>query len=327
MYEGYWEIESETNPHHPVLFKYHMDLANSGYKKPETGSSMDDFRIMIIAYLNRKLGEGNYDQLQTKIVNIADINHDGKVSLPEARSMWALLQGTEFLITMVLPNSEYIPKLLGFCGDLYITEGLKSYRLYGVDFPAFVDFLFPTKLKNSVNKAAAPDWPKKAHIGVGLLEFVEEIFDGPTGNLLMCDVSELNIGYNSNYDVKVLNLADIHAEKSVTAVLQDRQCRTAGDCVFGANCRSFCDSDTGHCSGEVVRPNLQRVCEMIYDFLLRSAPSAINSQLEKDLDKCVALEKTSANMLMDHSLLLNEMKDILWKQISNSKQFMQQKKT
>ena len=328
IYEGTLTSENEAEwPPKSVLIKYHMDLANSGYKKPEVGSSMDDFRIMINAYLNRKLGEGSYEQLQMKIINIADINHDGKVSLPEARSMWALLQGAEFLIMMVLPNSEYIPKLVGFCGDLYVTEGLTSYRLYGVDFPSFIEFLFPTRLKTAINRAASPDWPQKAHIGVGLLEFVEEIFDGPTGNLLMCDVNELSIGYNGNYDVKVLNLASIHSEKSVTNILQDRKCRTAGDCVFGENCRSYCDSDTGQCSGEMVRPNLQRVCEMLYEFLLRSAPSAISTQLKKDLDKCVGLEKTSSNMLMDRSLILNELKDLLWKQISNSKQFMQQKKT
>ena len=303
-------------------------MSSEGYRKPAEGSSMDDFRIMITAYLNRKLGEGNYDQLQSKIVNIADINHDGKVSLPEARSMWALLQGAEFLMMMVLPNSEYIPKLLGFCGDLYITEGVISYRLYGVDFPSFFNFLFPERLKKSINHMAAPDWPQKAHIGVGLLEFVEEIFDGPTGNLLMCNVNERMIGYNANFDVKILNVVDIYTEKTVSSALQDqRLCRTASDCVFGASCRSFCDSDTGRCSGDIVRPNLQRVCERLYDFLLHSAPSAISTQLKKGLDKCVALEKTSASMLMDRSLILNELKDFLWKQISNSKKFMQEKKS
>ena len=66
--------------------------------------------------------QANLSDLVGLVMSVADANKDGQVSLPEARSAWALLQLNEFLLAVVLQDREHTPKLLGFCGDLYVME-------------------------------------------------------------------------------------------------------------------------------------------------------------------------------------------------------------
>ncbi|XP_071802429.1 divergent protein kinase domain 1A-like [Asterias amurensis] len=323
VYEGTLKKppKRKRNMDEELYIKQDLNPRDIRFSKPASGTSMEDFRIMLSAYLKTHLGEGKYDIIQSRILDIADVNNDGKVSLPEARSMWALLQEKEFLMMMVLGNSDYIPKLLGFCGNMYIMEGVYSYRLFGTEFPSIIDYLLPGMVSRYFKRKMAPPWSDKAHIVVGLLEFVEEILDGPMGNLYMCNVNELGIGYTGHSDVKVLKVEGILTEQAVQTSLQERACTVSADCALGENCRSFCDSSTGRCSGEIIQPNLQRVCHMLRDYLLDNSPYEIRAQLRVLLDKCEGLEKTSTNMQMDHSLVLNNLKSLLWKQVSHLKKF------
>ena len=304
-----------------LYIKQNLNPKDIHFSKPVSGSSMEDFRIMLSAYLKMHLGEGKYDNIQSRILDIADVNNDGKVSLPEARSMWALLQEKEFLMMMVLGNSDYIPRLKGFCGNMYIMEGIYSSRLFGAEFPSVIDYLLPGSISKYFKRKIAPSWPDRAHIVVGLLEFVEEILDGPVGNLYMCDVNERGIGYTINSDVKVLKVDGVLTEQTVQMTLRERACTTSSDCTLGENCHSFCDSATGKCSGEIIQPNLQLVCHMLHDYLLDNSPHEIKAQLVELLNKCEGLKKTSTNMHMDHSLVLNNLRSLLWNQISHLKKF------
>jgi hypothetical protein len=73
--------------------------------------------------LQSNLGEQpSLTTLVGRVITLADVNKDGKVSLAEAKSVWALLQINEFLLMVALQEKEHTPKLLGFCGDLYVTE-------------------------------------------------------------------------------------------------------------------------------------------------------------------------------------------------------------
>lgn len=66
--------------------------------------------------------QANLPDLVSLVFSVADYNKDGLISLPEARSMWALLQLNEFLLAIVLQDREHTPRLLGFCGDMYVME-------------------------------------------------------------------------------------------------------------------------------------------------------------------------------------------------------------
>ncbi|XP_033119224.1 divergent protein kinase domain 1B-like isoform X2 [Anneissia japonica] len=304
-----------------LTIKQRFEPAEVAYAKPEKGKSMDDFRIMLSGYLARKFGEGDHEDVVMKILEVADVNNDGKVSLAEAKTMWALLQEKEFLNTMLMIESDHIPKLYGFCGSMYITEGVMDYQLYGSNLPGFVYSILPAGLKSASEQAAAPQWYHKAHITVGLLEFVEEMYDSPKGNMHFCNANRHSIGYTNNFDVKVLDLDNIYLENKLIDTLKEFPCHKNVDCVVGNDCRSLCNMETQHCTGEILFPNLRKVCSMIYNYLLYRAPDSIKEKIQENLDKCIKLVTTDSDMQLKHSLILNELKNLLWTQIADLKKF------
>ena len=70
------------------------------------------------------------------------------------------------------------------------------------------------------------------------------------------------------------------------------------------------------CTSEVIQPNLAKACQLLKDYLLRGAPPEIREELEKQLYSCIALKVTANQMEMEHSLILNNLKTLLWKKIS-----------
>ncbi|XP_065265922.1 divergent protein kinase domain 1A isoform X2 [Emys orbicularis] len=267
----------------------------------------------------RKLGEqGNLSELVNLILSVADGNKDGRVSLPEAKSAWALLQLNEFLLMVILQDKEHTPKLMGFCGDLYVMERVAYTSLYGISLPWILELFIPSSFRRSMDQWFTPSWPRKAKIAIGLLEFVEDIFHGPYGNFLMCDTSAKNLGYNDKYDLKMVDMRKIVPEINLKELLKDRHCESDLDCVYGTDCRTLCDQSKMKCTTEIIQPNLAKVCQLLKDYLLRGAPSEIREELEKQLYSCIALKVTANQMEMEHSLILNNLKTLLWKKISHT---------
>uniref|UniRef100_A0A8B9TER0 Divergent protein kinase domain 1B n=1 Tax=Anas platyrhynchos TaxID=8839 RepID=A0A8B9TER0_ANAPL len=155
------------------------------FDKPTRGTSMDEFKEMLLNFLKSNLGDQpSLAALVSQIITMADVNRDGKVSLAEAKSIWALLQLNEFLLLLSLHEKEHTAKLLGYCGDLYVTEKIPHSSLYGTDVPPFLQPLLPAALQRVLHQWVAPAWPRRAKISIGLLEFVEEIFHGTYWQLL-----------------------------------------------------------------------------------------------------------------------------------------------
>lgn len=253
-----------------------------------------------------------------RVIVLADVNQDGKVSLAEAKSIWALLQINEFLLMVALQEKEHAPRLLGFCGDLYVTEHVGHSSLYRLEVPLYLQPLVPEALSSSLNHWLAPAWPRRARITIGLLEFVEEVFHGSYGSFLICDASPRHVGYNANFDCKMADLRSVASEAVVRAYLRGRRCETNGDCTFGRDCTATCDRLVKQCNTEVVQPNLAKVCVLLQDFLLFGAPADLRGDLEKQLRTCVTLSGLASQMEVHHSLVLNNLKTLLWKKISNT---------
>uniref|UniRef100_G3PTR6 Divergent protein kinase domain 1B n=1 Tax=Gasterosteus aculeatus aculeatus TaxID=481459 RepID=G3PTR6_GASAC len=273
------------------------------FDKPTRGTSMDEFREMLHSFLKANLGEQpSLSTLVDRVIVLADVNQDGKVSLAEAKSIWALLQINEFLLMVALQEKEHAPRLLGFCGDLYVTEHVGHSSLYRLEVPLYLQPLVPEALSSSLNHWLAPAWPRRARITIGLLEFVEEVFHGSYGSFLICDASPRHVGYNA----------------VVRAYLRGRRCETNGDCTFGRDCTATCDRLVKQCNTEVVQPNLAKVCVLLQDFLLFGAPADLRGDLEKQLRTCVTLSGLASQMEVHHSLVLNNLKTLLWKKISNT---------
>ncbi|XP_043941612.1 divergent protein kinase domain 1A [Protopterus annectens] len=290
------------------------------FEKPTKGTSVEKFKEMVYSLVKAKLGEHvNLPDLVNLVLSAADGNKDGHVSLAEAKSVWALLQLNEFLLMMILQDKEHTPKLIGFCGDLYVVEKVEYTALFGVSIPWFIEVFIPTGLRRSVDQWFTPSWPRKAKISIGLLEFVEDIFHGPFGNFLMCEISSKNLGYNDKHDLKMVDMRKIVPEVNFKQQMVAHPCVSDLDCVYEADCRTSCDQFKKQCTTEVIQPNLAKVCGLLKDYLLRGAPSDLREELEKQLYSCIALKSTVNQMEMEHSLILNNLKTLLWKQISHTK--------
>ncbi|KFP03552.1 Protein FAM69B, partial [Calypte anna] len=290
------------------------------FDKPTRGTSMDEFKEMLLNFLKSNLGDQpSLAALVSRIISMADVNRDGKVSLAEAKSIWALLQLNEFLLMLSLHEKEHTAKLLGHCGDLYVTEKIPHTTLYGLEVPPFLQSLLPSVAHQIIHQWFAPAWPRRAKISIGLLEFVEEIFHGTYGNFYICETSLKNVGYNDKYDFKMVKLRKVAPEMTIRGFLKGRHCEQNGDCTYGEDCTASCDKLLKQCKGEMVQPNLAKVCRLLQDYLLHGAPLELKEELQKQLRTCMTLSGLASQMEVHHSLVLNNLKTLLWKKISNTK--------
>ncbi|KAI1232176.1 hypothetical protein IHE44_0007240 [Lamprotornis superbus] len=214
---------------------------------------------------------------------------------------------------------EHTAKLLGHCGDLYVTEKIPHTSLYGVDVPPFLQSLLPSIGHQLIHQWFAPAWPRRAKIAIGLLEFVEEIFHGTYGSFYICESSLRNVGYNDKYDFKMVNLHKVATEMTIRGFLKGRHCEQNGDCTYGRDCTATCDKLLKQCKSDMVQPNLAKVCGLLQDYLLYGAPLELKEELQKQLRTCMTLSGLASQMEVHHSLVLNNLKTLLWKKISNTK--------
>uniref|UniRef100_A0A8C2ZLP9 Divergent protein kinase domain 1A n=1 Tax=Cyclopterus lumpus TaxID=8103 RepID=A0A8C2ZLP9_CYCLU len=318
--EGVIKCQMEDAPHYDLGSEMEPRKESAAFNKPTKGTSVEKFREMILNHLKAKVGDqANLADLATQVLAITDANKDGHISLPEAHSTWALLQLNEFLLALVLQDREHTPKLLGFCGDLYVMEKVPHSPLYGVSLPWIVEVWMPAGLRHSMDQWFTPSWPHKAKISIGLLELVEDVFHGTFGSFLMCDVSAASFGYNDRHDLKVMDARYIVPEAIFQEDIRQQRCEADEDCVYGADCLTSCDLTKHRCTPEVTRPNLAKACEALKDYVLRGAPSDVREELEKQLYACVTLKGSAEQMEIEHSLILNNLKTLLWKKISHTK--------
>lgn len=262
--------------------------------------------------------QADLSALVSLTLSFADSDNDGRVSLAEARSAWALLQLDEVLLSLVLSNRGHMPKLLGFCGDLYVSERVPYTPLYGLGLPPSSRSWLPGALGRLTDRFMAPSWPHKAKIGIGLLELVEDIFHGQFGSFLLCDLSAGTFGYTEHYELRLLDARHVVPEEVFRRTMRARQCHRDSDCVYTGACGSTCRLDEGRCDPESSQPNLARACGALADFLLQGAAEELRGELEPQLDACSALKGSSGQIEMEHALMLNNLKMLLWKQISHT---------
>uniref|UniRef100_A0AAQ4RL28 Divergent protein kinase domain 1Aa n=1 Tax=Gasterosteus aculeatus aculeatus TaxID=481459 RepID=A0AAQ4RL28_GASAC len=278
------------------------------------------FEPLSLSVHQSKLGEqANLAGLVGQILSVADGNKDGRVSLPEARSTWALLQMDEVLLGLLLQDRGHTPRLLGYCGDLYMTERVPYGPLYGLSLPWPLAGWVPSGVQRTVDQWFTPSWPRKAKISMGLLELVEDVFHGTYGSFLICDFAAAHFGYTDRHELRLTNARAVVPEAAFRRAMRARTCEADGDCVYGVDCHTSCDVAEKRCRGEPLRPNLAKACGTLKDYLLRGAPSGLREELERQLYACMALRGNAGQMNMEHSLILNNLKALLWRQISHTK--------
>uniref|UniRef100_A0A3Q3DXN9 Divergent protein kinase domain 1Ab n=1 Tax=Hippocampus comes TaxID=109280 RepID=A0A3Q3DXN9_HIPCM len=259
--------------------------------------------------------QANLGELTARALAAADANKDGRISLAEARSSWALLQLNDFLLALALQERGHTPKILGFCGDLYVTEKVPNAPLYGVRAPAWT----PAWVRRAADHWFTPAWHHRAKISMGLLELVEDLFHGAFGSFLMCDLSAAHFGYTGRYDFRVADAQNIVPQATFQEAIRQQRCDRDTDCVYGVDCLTSCDLTKRRCTPEVAEPNLVKACRVLEDYVLQGAPSDIREELEKQLYACMALRGSAEQAEIQHSLVLNNLKTLLWKKISHNK--------
>ncbi|XP_036162941.1 divergent protein kinase domain 1B isoform X3 [Myotis myotis] len=252
-----------------------------------------------------------------KVLLLADFNQDSRVSLAEAKSVWALLQRNEFLLLLSLQDKEHTARLLGFCGDLYVTEGVPPGSWHGA--APLLRPLLPPALHQALQQWLGPPWPWRAKVAIGLLEFVEELFHGAYGTFYMCETTLANVGYTATYDFRMADLQQVAPEAAVRRFLRGRRCEHSTDCTYGRDCRAPCDQLLRQCKGDLLQPNLAKVCELLRDYLLPGAPRELRAELGRQLRTCTTLSGLASQVEAHHSLVLSHLKTLLWKTISNTK--------
>ncbi|KAF6327182.1 divergent protein kinase domain 1B [Rhinolophus ferrumequinum] len=218
-----------------------------------------------------------------------------------------------------LKEKEHASRLLGYCGDLYVTEGAPPRSWHGAALPPLLRPLLPPALHRALQQWLGPAWPWRAKIAIGLLEFVEELFHGSYGTFYMCETTLANVGYTAKYDFKMTDLQQVAPEAAVRRFLRGRRCEHSADCTYGRDCRAPCDKLMRQCKGDLIQPNLAKVCELLRDYLLPGAPAGLREELGTQLRTCTTLSGLASQVEAHHSLVLSHLKTLLWKEISNTK--------
>ena len=211
-------------------------------------------------------------------------------------------------------KNEHTPNLAGFCGDVYAIEDVKTTYLYYKPEGGFIDSLFPKRYSWHF-----PRWEKRGKIVMGMLEFTSEVYQhGSQGTFYMCGTHEANIGYNEKFDTKFIDVSTLLPKQELHAYVREQSCQSEQDCVYTSHCTTTCDRASRKCSGELVHPNLHLVCQIMEPYIKLGAPPGIRGDLITLFDRCRHLSSDRDNHELEHSLLLNDFKSLLWKQISES---------
>nr|XP_054357729.1 divergent protein kinase domain 1B isoform X2 [Pongo pygmaeus] len=218
-----------------------------------------------------------------------------------------------------LKEKEHASRLLGYCGDLYLTEGVPHGAWHAAALPPLLRPLLPPALQGALQQWLGPAWPWRAKIAIGLLEFVEELFHGSYGTFYMCETTLANVGYTATYDFKMADLQQVAPEATVRRFLQGRRCEHSADCTYGRDCRAPCDRLMRQCKGDLIQPNLAKVCALLRGYLLPGAPADLREELGTQLRTCTTLSGLASQVEAHHSLVLSHLKTLLWKKISNTK--------
>ena len=318
-----------------------LNLSHSAYTEPVKGVALSAFKEMLQKYLVDKLGSravtaANVVVLRDRLLDAADTDKDGKVGLAEAKSLWALLQSHDFFITLLFQDSDQIPKLRGFCGAAFVVDDVPIKRLYrrpasskGVDasivrdddaastttlLSSPLDLLFPRR-----HFWGLPSWPNRAKVGVGVLEFISHIHAHDyAGSFFLCGTDETNVGYSVKHDVKFHSLSAILSKEMLARTMTPRNCEVSSDCRLSDHCTTMCDESARKCTGELVRPNLHLGCRILREYLLYDAPEDLVAEMKRLFARCEDLETKNDQVDVAPTLLLNEIKNLLWKRISNS---------
>lgn len=281
------------------------------------GMSHSDFWDVLERFFASVLFEGDHSKLIERAVAFSDFNRDNQISYGEVNALWHLLHIPEFQTLFIFQDNSVFPTLNRTCGSLYTFEATNNQVLYEKNQSSYLDKLFPNRFRWHF-----PEFPKRAHIALGLLEYAFLVMEESNMRFFMCDFSPENFGYNSYFEMKVSNVEWIVSEHVINKTLTSTSCDSDEDCIYGKLCQTSCNKHMQHCDGVPVNyiPDIIRVCDILRDFILYDTPEKVKMTLSQLILDCVRIGKQVYDVpmdafIVDQNIVMDRLSNALWEEL------------
>ncbi|KAL4219398.1 Family with sequence similarity 69 member C [Mactra antiquata] len=281
------------------------------------GMSKADFISLLEKHFAQLLGNKDHSYLILRAFEFADFNRNNELTYAEARSMWELLQIQEFQILFIFQDNTVFPQLNSTCGSMFGYETAYQQILYNKNQSTYLESIFPNSYQWSL-----PDFPRRAHIALGLLEYIFATMETDNTKFYMCDFSPQNFGYNQYYEMKVTKFDGIVSETVLNKTMSTKTCEKDSDCVYGDICHSTCNLVTGKCNSidEMYTPDFIKVCHVLQDYLLYDMPIKVKYLLSHLVADCIRMgnkmsTKTRETIAVDQNIIHDRLNEILWNEL------------
>ena len=225
-----------------------LDLVSQSVKEPSDPSQGQSFDVsraqltsMMEDFIEQLIGKShptpeNFWQEQLAIF---DENEDGMYSEEEVRQLFVLLNRREFLHNWLLGIS-HLPRLHGFCGEVYAVEGTQPHPLLaGGKLP----------YRHST-------WEVRSQLALSFLDLIVKFENTTFGTLHLCDLSPSAFGLHPDGQLQILQTAGVFMGNELKSVFGRMTCQYDSDCVVTTTCHSRC-KENGRCDDERTTTNLQ----------------------------------------------------------------------
>uniref|UniRef100_A0A0B6Y0H3 FAM69 N-terminal domain-containing protein n=1 Tax=Arion vulgaris TaxID=1028688 RepID=A0A0B6Y0H3_9EUPU len=299
-----------------IIFKV-VDNPNLVFKEEriEEGLTSAEFLQQVKDLLLYELGHPNTDLLLKQLVLDFDINQDGKINLGEAQNMWWVLIQPNFLNFYIFQDSVSIPHLNGTCGGisvwyyLYLMEGTSLYRKT-TPWPISI-------FTSNFYRWTLPHWSLRAKVMLSLVELVEEMYEKDGVRYHLCNVNGLSLYHHSSYEVAITDDTMLLSSQQIHNRLSNITCHYAHDCILTPQCQTSCEFSSRQCTDRIIRPTIAVVCDVMIDYLLFDTPKEIKVSLNRAITRCQSISVYTQQLDLVHSLLILDLKSILWNYIQN----------
>ena len=192
--------------------------------------------------VNTTVGEDAFDYLYSEC---ASTNHN--LSYHKMWYCYTLLESEEFLVSVLLKQSYYLPKLYGTCGNVF-----------GVEY-------LPVEMLESLPRLIYDErsWLTKAKLGLAMLEMVKHLDHTPYGTFYLCDIKFTNFGVlqsKSDMIVAPIDVDMAYLPSQMKQVMEENtNCSSDLDCHFKA-CLGKCNQVRKKCEPHSYSNNLIVSC-------------------------------------------------------------------
>ncbi|XP_014666533.1 PREDICTED: protein FAM69A-like [Priapulus caudatus] len=310
LYQSYFEVDRTRYVYH--MEKWSFSIIKSYVILPSV-ITYREFELYLKEFAEDVLGPGEHSALVDRLLAMADINHDAKISLAEAQTIWLLIHTGDFFLRVVLRGSSVVATIQGFCGGLYAYEDVPIRSLYSMW--VIMSRLWPSRYYNKMFPYRLPSWQARAKHVVALLEFADQLTsDDRYGSFYVCNVGRSKFGFTLKDELRITDMSQVISKHALERQVSGMPCETDSECSFGDTCVVTCDSNTHTCRADVALPPLSQICRLVKPYIMLSCPTDIAHQVELLLYRCSVMRNENASPILEleANIVRQELFALLW---------------